>query len=137
MWISTWFLRLAVIVGLIGMVWGVIMGITQDFTLSPAHAHLNLVGWVSMLGYALVYRVIPEAAAGRLPIAHFGLTTVGVAIFIPSLAAKLSGSHALDLGLAIGPLLVVLGMVVFTVIVFRATSIRGDRVGSGALAPAE
>lgn len=44
-----------------GMVLGIVMGIRQDFTLAPAHAHLNLLGWVTMAIYGLFHR-----ATGRL-----------------------------------------------------------------------
>jgi hypothetical protein len=32
---------------------GILMAIAQDFTLAPAHAHLNLLGWVTMALYGL------------------------------------------------------------------------------------
>lgn len=41
---------------LVGMSLGIHMGMTQDFTLAPVHAHLNLLGWVTMLLYGLYYR---------------------------------------------------------------------------------
>jgi hypothetical protein len=41
-----------------GMALGIVMGISQDFTLAPAHAHLNLLGWVTMALYGLFHRGI-------------------------------------------------------------------------------
>ena len=32
------------------------MGMNNDFTLAPAHAHNNLLGWVSMAIYGLYFR---------------------------------------------------------------------------------
>jgi len=46
--ISALLLRVSIVLLLCGLVFGVIMGIRQDFTLVPAHAHLNLVGFVLM-----------------------------------------------------------------------------------------
>jgi hypothetical protein len=60
--IDRWFLRIAVIYALVAMFLGITMGIREDFTQAPTHAHLNLVGWVSMALYALVYRQYPAAA---------------------------------------------------------------------------
>jgi hypothetical protein len=122
--ISDWFLRLAVLAALIGMGMGVYMGITQNFTQSPVHAHLNLLGWVSMFAYGLFYRLFPEAGAGKVALVHFLLAVVGLVVFVPSLALKLSGSHAGDLGLMIGPLLALAGMIVFAWIVVCATGRR-------------
>lgn len=50
----------AAMAALAGMGLGIFMGIAQDFTLAPAHAHLNLLGWVTMAIYGLYHR-----AAGR------------------------------------------------------------------------
>src|SRR5450759_4341555 len=58
--------RVSVSLGLIGIVLGIIMGIRQDFALMPAHAHLNLLGFVTLFLSALYYRVVPEAEASRL-----------------------------------------------------------------------
>jgi hypothetical protein len=58
--------RTSVCLGLSGMIVGIVMGIRQDFTLVPVHAHLNLLGFVTMFLSALYYRVVPEAAADPL-----------------------------------------------------------------------
>lgn len=47
------FLLIAVAVALVGMCGGIFMAATQDFTLAPAHAHLNLLGWVTLALYGL------------------------------------------------------------------------------------
>jgi hypothetical protein len=44
------------IAGLTGMSLGIYMGMAQDFSLTPVHAHLNLLGWVTMVLYGLYYR---------------------------------------------------------------------------------
>ena len=41
---------------LTGMSFGIYMGVAHDFTLAPAHAHLNLLGWVTMCLYGLYHR---------------------------------------------------------------------------------
>jgi hypothetical protein len=41
---------------LTGMTMGIVMGISQDFTLAPSHAHLNLLGWVTMAIFGLYHR---------------------------------------------------------------------------------
>ena len=66
--IDRWFLRITVIYALVAMVLGIVMGISEDHAQTPTHAHLNLVGWVSMALYALVYRQYPAAAESRFAI---------------------------------------------------------------------
>ena len=64
--ISSLLLRVSAVLLLCGMVFGITMGIRQDFTLAPAHAHLNLIGFVLMFLAGLYYRVVPAASAGLL-----------------------------------------------------------------------
>ena len=123
--LSNSFLRLAVVFILIGVGLGYYMGATQNFTASPVHAHINLLGGVSMFLYGLFYRANPEAAEGMLPKVHFWVALVGFLIFMPALAIEvLQIQPALPLahiGLIAGPTIVVIGMILFAVIVFGAT----------------
>lgn len=126
--LSSLFLRLAVVFIVLGVCLGYWMGVTHDFTLSPVHAHTNLLGWVSMFLYGLFYRAVPGAAAGVLPKVHAVLAVAGLPIMMVGLTVQLLGVPSL-MGfvppmMIAGPTLVVLGMFVFAVIVFRATGWR-------------
>ncbi|MCA0271539.1 MAG: hypothetical protein LCH69_05655 [Proteobacteria bacterium] len=95
----------------LGMLLGIHMGIAQDFTLSPAHAHLNLVGFVTMALSGLFYQVTPRAAASPLARVHFVLATLGVWTMVPGIALAVTGQGE---GLAIaGSLVTLAGMLVF------------------------
>ncbi|HEY0053085.1 MAG TPA: hypothetical protein VGB49_06705 [Caulobacteraceae bacterium] len=126
--LSNRFLRLGVLAALIGMSMGYYMGATQDFAASPVHAHINLLGWVSMFLYGLFYRSHPEAGVGMLPKVHFWVALLGFLVFMPALAGKLLHIEAMggfaDIGLIVGPTLVLLGMILFAIIVFRSTGPR-------------
>ena len=58
--IAQYCISVAAIAALCGMSLGIFMATHQDFTLAPAHAHLNLLGWVTPAqlregrGYAVV-----------------------------------------------------------------------------------
>ena len=123
--VSATFLRLSVLFVLLGVCLGYWMGMTHNFTVSPVHAHINLLGWVSMFLYGLFYRVFPDAARGWLPKVHFALAVTGLPIMMVGLTIQLLAAPGL-MGLVppmmiVGPTLVVLGMFAFAVIVFRAT----------------
>jgi len=75
---------------LVGMGLGIAMGITQDFTLSPVHAHINLLGWVSMLLYGLYYRGVGEQV-GRLAWVQVTAAALGFVSMTAGLALLLSG----------------------------------------------
>jgi len=68
---------------------GMAMGITQDFSLTPVHAHINLLGWVSMMLYGLYYRAAPRPR--RLGWMQAGIAFVGMATMTIGLAALLTG----------------------------------------------
>jgi len=118
--VSNWFFRLAVIAGLVGMSWGVYMGATHDHVTSPAHAHLNLLGWVSMAIFAFFYRAFPQAASSFLAKVHLAVAVIGLLIFIPSLALLLAGVKPYmalaQQGLIVGPLLTWLSMLIFAIV---------------------
>ena len=115
------FLQLGVLAGASGMLLGVWMGSTEDFTLAPVHAHANLLGWVSMVLYGLVYRAVPEASAGKLPVIHFFLNITSFLVLIPSLALLLLGHASVAPLLGIASIALWLSMVLFAVIILRAT----------------
>jgi len=112
---------LAVVVyGLIGMGLGIAMAASGDHTLSPAHAHLNLMGWVSAVLYGLVLRAWPGMAAGRIAIIHALLAHLGVALLVPGVVLvhlQVPGGTALA---AAGAVLAFAGMAIFAAMAFRA-----------------
>jgi hypothetical protein len=112
--------RISICLGLIGMVFGMVMGMRQDFTLAPAHAHLNLLGFVAMFLSALYYRVVPEAAADRLARYQAAVSVAGAVIFPIGIASVLlGGPERFEPLVVAGAITVLLGMVLFAVIVFR------------------
>jgi hypothetical protein len=119
--LSDRFLQLGVLFAICGMALGVWMGKTNNFTLAPVHAHINLLGWVSMLIYGLVYRAIPRAAEGVLPVVHFWLNVLSLLAMIPILALFLLGDTALGMPLGLVSISMWISMLLFAVIVFRAT----------------
>ena len=112
--------RISVSLGLIGIVLGIVMGIRQDFVLMPAHAYLNLLGFVTMFLSALYYRVAPEAAASGLARYQAIVSVAGAVVFPIGIACVLLGGHdRFEPVVVAGALTVLLGMALFAVIVFR------------------
>ncbi len=98
---------------LVGMLWGVKMGISQDFSLSPAHAHLNLLGWASLAIMGTFYALRREG--GRLAWVNFALSASGAVIMCGFLALVLSGQPQAEAGVVVGSLMSILGLLVFLV----------------------
>ena len=119
--VSNNFLRLGVLSALVGMSLGVWMGANQDFVLRPVHAHINLLGFASMMLFGLFYRAFPAAGRGWLPVAHFALSVLGFLILMPSLALMLLQKPLFLPAMIASEFMLVGSMLLFVVIVFMAT----------------
>ncbi len=117
---SARFLRIAVVYFVIGAVLGLYMGITATFSQAPVHAHLNLLGWVSLAVIGLIYHVSPAAGETRLARIHFWLHNLGLPVFMVGLAAVLTGNQAMIPLVAAAASVVLVGIVLFAVNLFRA-----------------
>lgn len=106
---------------LIGMLAGVVMGMHQDFTLAPAHAHLNLVGGVLLFMFGLYYRLVP--AAGRLAMARIqgSLLIAGAVLFPAGIALVTLKGHDYVAAPIVGSLIVVVATALFVIIVFQTS----------------
>ena len=118
--VSLWFFAVAPIYVLIGMGFGIFMGASQDFSLAPAHAHLNLIGWVTMALYGTFYALARDASQ-KLAWTTFWLNNVAVAVMFPSLAMvlKFGESSSFVLPLVVSEFLALGGMLCFAVSVWR------------------
>lgn len=109
---STW-LRIAVLYFVAAALLGILMGIVGDHTLFPVHAHLNLLGWVSMAIFGLIYRQYPELGASKLAKTHFWLYNISLPFTMITLACLLKGNAALEPVVGIGSLLLGVAIVLF------------------------
>ncbi|MCB1426231.1 MAG: hypothetical protein R3D65_15270 [Zhengella sp.] len=104
----------------IGMVWGIQMSASGNHMLSGAHAHLNLIGWVTMGLFGFYYHLVPAAAARPLAKVHYGVATLGVLTIVPGIVMVLRQQG--ETLAAIGSVLTILSMLIFlyTVLTTRA-----------------
>lgn len=106
-----YFLSVAVLQGLVGMGLGVYMGITQNESLVSAHAHNNLLGWVSMAIFGLYYALVPEVAAKRLAVIHFWVALAGNIVLPIGIGIVTSGQG--DTVAVVGSLLTIANLLIF------------------------
>ena len=112
--------RISITLGFVGMCLGIVMGIRQDFVLAPAHAHLNLLGFVVMFLAAMYYRMVPEAAETRLARCHAVVSVFGAIVFPVGIACVLLGGHDRFEPIVVGgALAALLGMALFVIIIYR------------------
>ncbi len=118
--VAFWFLLVAALCALLGMVSGVVMAAAQDHSLSPAHAHLNLLGWVSMAIFGFYYHLVPEASARPLARLHLCLSITATILFTPGIILAIRGQT--EVLAQVGALLTIASMLVFLVTVARHRS---------------
>lgn len=119
--VSAAFFALGVLYVGCGMAWGMYMGANENFILAPAHAHLNLLGWVTMALYGTFYALTAQTLSVRLAWINFIVSGLGVAIMIPALALLLSNGNDPKYipFIGVGEMLTVLGLLIFAVSVVR------------------
>jgi xanthine/uracil permease len=116
--------RVSALLGLVGMGLGIAMGIRQDFALAPAHAHLNLLGFVALFLSALYYRAVPEAGASSLAKVQGLMAMAGAILFPVGIACVSLGDHQRFMPVVVvGSLIVFIGMALFAFIVIRTSGI--------------
>jgi len=114
---TTW-LKLAVVYLMVGVGLGIVMGSTEDFTLRPVHAHLNLLGWATLALAGLIYSVYPEAGTSRLARIHFWLHNLSLPLMMGSLAWFLKGHPEVVPVLATAEIVAAGGVLAFAANIF-------------------
>src|SRR3974390_1948716 len=96
----------AVLFVLAGIVWGLQMAISDDHSAFPAHAHLNLLGWVSLFLFGIYYRLHPSLDGSRMALIQVGVWIVGTVILAIGVALVHTGHESADPIAAVGSFIV-------------------------------
>jgi len=111
-------LKLSVVYLIIGISMGIAMGASQNFTLRPVHAHVNLLGWTTMALAGLIYSVFPQAGNSRLARAHFWLLNLALPVMMVALGLVLFGRMEVAPVLALGEIVAAVGILAFAANLF-------------------
>lgn len=120
--VSRSFILIASLFIILGVGIGMYMGASQDHTLVPVHAHVNLLGFVLPMAFGLTYHLFPAIGQSGLARAHFWLHLAGSLVLLVMLWSLLAGQITEAAMFPIAPLaelLVLLGLIAFAVNVFR------------------
>lgn len=120
--ISNWFFRLAILYLLAGVALGLFMAASHDHSMFPAHAHLNLLGWVTMSLFAIFYRLVPAAAQGKLAKVHFWIYVPAHFVQMVTLFMLMRGNTAIEPILAVASFAVAGAIIVFAVNLWKHTA---------------
>ncbi|MBB4066840.1 hypothetical protein [Gellertiella hungarica] len=107
----------AAIYALVGMGFGIWMSASGNHLYAPAHAHLNLLGWVSIALFGAYYQLFPQAARGLLPVLQVGAMHLATILMFPGVIMAINGTG--DALAKAGAVLGVISMLLFLVVVLR------------------
>jgi hypothetical protein len=111
-------LKLSVVYLIIGVCMGIAMGASQNFTLRPVHAHVNLLGWTTMALAGLIYSVFPTAGESMLARVHFWLMNLALPVMMTALGLVLFGRMEVVPVLVLGEITAALGIAAFAANLF-------------------
>jgi hypothetical protein len=102
----------------------------------PAHAHLNLLGWVSLFLFGIYYHLHPAMDGSRLARIQVAIWSIGTFVLTAAVAAIHMGYTAADPAAAVSSLVLLGAMVLFGILVFWP-SLAGRLSSTAVLTPAE
>src|SRR5262249_39878947 len=109
--VDRWFILIGLLYGTFGFAFGIWVGINERFDQAHLHAHINLVGFASMILFGLLYRSFPALATSTLAAAHFILFNLCAVVFL--IGIPLPQVHETVALAAGGSLTVLAGMLTF------------------------
>lgn len=113
---------------ILGMLLGIYMAASQNHSQMVTHAHILLVGFVVSFVYGMLYRSWPLSDSGALPSAQFYTHQAGTVIMIVGLYmlyGNLADPGLLEPILAIGSILVLVGMICMKVNFLKGSKVQG------------
>lgn len=108
-------IKIASVYFVLGISLGIYMGVNENFTLRPIHAHLNLLGWVSLALFGLVYQTFPKISGTKLARVQFWMHNIGLPFQMVFLAMLLLGNASIVPFLGIADIVVGLAVILFMV----------------------
>jgi cbb3-type cytochrome oxidase subunit 1 len=115
---NRWFIKVAALYFLLGNLVGMFMSSKHNFDFAPFHAHINLLGWVSLALFGLIYTVFPKAGDTKLATWHFWIYNIFLLVMMVGLFSVLAGNSAMESVIAIGATGVVVGVLLFVINLF-------------------
>jgi len=112
------YFRTAILFLIVGIGIGIHMSISGNHNVIGAHAHINLLGWVTSAIFGGYLALNPAKAAGLLPRLQYGVYVLGVLAMGVSLYLMLDGNAGIEPVVAISSLVTFAGVLLFALIIF-------------------
>jgi len=112
-------IRASVVYFAFACTFGLVIGIAQKFELASVHAHLNLLGWVSMAIIGLLHAVVPALRTAKSDLS-FWVYQLVFPFFMVSMFGTLLHNPVAEIAIRIAALLQLVVVVWIAASVYRA-----------------
>jgi len=119
---STLGFRIAVLCAAIGMIIGLMMAASHNHAVMPAHAHLNLLGWVSLFLFSIFYKLHPVADTTLIAKIQVMVWTFGAVVMATGVGLIYTGRTIGEPLAGIGSIATLIGLALFIRVVYVETS---------------
>lgn len=106
-------IKISAVYFVLGVLLGMYMSITHSYDYASVHAHVNLLGWASLALAGIIYVLFPAAGESTAGKVHFWLHNIGLPVMMIGLALLVSGMESVEPVIAVGGVLVTLGILAF------------------------
>jgi hypothetical protein len=117
-YLSRLYFRVAALFLIVAIAMGLQMSISGVHNVGGAHAHLSLVGWVSLAIFGTYFAIEPDHAESRLAQVQFWIVTLSTVVMTAALYLLLLGYAGLAPFVAFGSVGYAVGALLFAWIVF-------------------
>lgn len=112
------YFRTAILFLIAGISIGIYMSVSGNHAVMGAHAHINLLGWVTSALFGAYLALNPAKAVGLLPRAQYLIYVLSVIVMGVSLYLMLAGNTAMTPIVAASSITAFIGVLLFAVIIF-------------------
>jgi FtsH-binding integral membrane protein len=109
----------ATLLAIVGMVWGIVMAASGDHSAMPAHAHLNLLGWVSLFLFGIFYHLHPAVDQSRAAVVQVAVWIAATVVLTIGVALIYAGREIGEAIATAGAVVVLADMLLFGWLVIR------------------
>jgi cbb3-type cytochrome oxidase subunit 1 len=106
-------IKIAAVYFVLGILLGMYMSISHSYDYASVHTHVNLLGWASLALAGVIYVLFPAAGESTAGKVHFWLHNIGLPVMMIGLALLVSGMESVEPVVAVGGVLVTLGILAF------------------------
>lgn len=127
--IAEYFFKTAICFLIVGIAMGLQMSISGEHNVIGAHAHTNLLGWVTMALFGVYYALNPAKAQTRLAQVHFWSYFGAVLVMSPSLYLLYLDYASVEPLLALSSIVAFVSVIAFAVVVFSRKDVTVSQGG--------